>query len=124
MQSGLDPRVLADLRQLEDEEGGSIIAELIDSFLTGARERLAAIRTEVAAGHDERVRFLAHALKGSSSVLGARSLAEACSLLEEYARTGLDGSTPELLDRLDREFERVRAEFASMRTSHRSGDPP
>ncbi len=115
MESVLDPAMLADLRQLEDEGAGSIVEELIDSFLANTPGRLVTIRGEVAAGRADRVRFLAHALKGSSGVLGACRLADACGGLEEHACSGLDGRSHEYLDRLDWEFERARAELVAMR---------
>ena len=91
-----------------------VVTELIDNFLTTARERLEHIRQAVARADGSALSTAAHSLKGSSGTLGAVGMAEICADLEAQGRDGLaaDASGARTAAaRLEHEFEDVRDAF-------------
>jgi two-component system, NarL family, sensor histidine kinase EvgS len=118
----------AEARGAEDEDGSAmqgapidlveldkIAATLIDraeillDFITQTRSDMAALRSAVIAQNlPARVR-IAHRMKGSSRMVGARDLAAACEALEHaVGRTGLD----EALAAMDRTMARLEEYLA------------
>jgi two-component system, sensor histidine kinase and response regulator len=97
--------VLAGLRELGDAE---LVADLAVMFIGDAEFRLAALGEAVESGDAGSVERAAHTLKGSSGNMGATRMAAVCAELEEAGASGDLGRVPELLDRLEEEFGRVR----------------
>ncbi|HMA37007.1 MAG TPA: response regulator, partial [Chloroflexia bacterium] len=104
----IDEDVLANLRRdLQVEGEADIVQELIGLFVEGTPPLLVAMRDALAAGNAEQLQRAAHNLKGSSSNLGARPLADYCARLEKSGRSGaLDGADA-ILAELEEEFARV-----------------
>jgi HPt (histidine-containing phosphotransfer) domain-containing protein len=79
---------------------------------------LETLRQAVAAGQPEHLKRAAHNLKGSSSNLGARTLAALSAELETLGKQGTLEGAAEVLSRLQREYQRVcqalAAEVASV----------
>jgi HPt (histidine-containing phosphotransfer) domain-containing protein len=77
------------------------LEELCRDYVAEARATMAHIREAVNAGDPERLRDRAHYLKGSSMMIGARTLSQCCASLEamgrdrrlEKAGAGLDDAT-------------------------------
>jgi HPt (histidine-containing phosphotransfer) domain-containing protein len=105
--AGLDQKVLDDLRQLEADGAPDLIADLIGLFRTETPPLITAIRDAVAEGNPDKLRAAAHTLKGSSSTLGARGLAELSGDLERRARGGAVTGAGTLLESLSTEYARV-----------------
>ena len=104
----LDRAILDGLRELREADEPDPVAELIDLFLHDAGPRLEKIKSAIAQHDKAALIAAAHALKGSASNLGARSLAALCAALEKKAKAGELGELPQLLERLQTEFERLR----------------
>ena len=104
----IDPNVIAGLRDLDDG-GGGLLGELIDLFFADTPPRLVAVRQAHGAGDAQGLVRAAHALKSSAANLGAQNMATLCQRLESLGRAGDLGGAGPLVDRLDAEFQGVRA---------------
>jgi CheY-like chemotaxis protein len=84
----LDRTVIDGLKELREPGQPDPLAELIELFFRDARPRLEAM--EQALGRDDLAALTAsaHALKGSASNLGARTLAGLCAAMERQAKAG------------------------------------
>jgi two-component system sensor histidine kinase/response regulator len=103
-----------DSRMFDDFRGtgagaNDFVVDLIEAYLSDSTARMADL-DEAAARHDAgALQVAAHALKGSSSAVGAAGMAAICDHVESQARTpGLVGLPASLL-RLREEYARVRA---------------
>ncbi|MCC7440476.1 MAG: response regulator [Bdellovibrionales bacterium] len=84
----LDEKVLAGLRELDGADGGKLLQELVEMFITASPQRITALEQAAAAGDARGVEKAAHDLKSSSGILGARRLMELCACLEVLAAGG------------------------------------
>jgi len=80
----------------------------VSSFLTDTPNRIEKIRQAVATKDAEELRFHAHTLKGSSAILGGRSLSRVAAKLEMAARSGNFSEAELLLNTLDAAFSQLR----------------
>jgi two-component system, sensor histidine kinase and response regulator len=115
-ESGGDPidrLVLASLRELQGEGEPEILSELIDLFLDEVPQQLGALREAVEKDDAPSVERIAHTLKGSSGNMGATPMAQICAELEDVGASGDLSRAPELLERLEEEFWRVRLALES-----------
>ncbi len=92
-----------------------VVTELIDNFLTTARERMEAIGEALDRADGSALQTAAHSLKGSSGTLGAMGMAEICADLEARGRDRdlrqeASQARASAL-RLQHEFEAVRKAF-------------
>lgn len=85
----LERQVLDGLRQAVGDETAT---ELIDMYFEESASLLADIQRAVSAGDRQTVHLQAHTLKSTSAIVGANSLAEACSELEHLSARRLDGA--------------------------------
>ena len=108
----LVPGVLASLRELGDPD---FISELAQVFLDDSSSRLAALREAVEGDDASSVQRIAHTLKGSSGNMGATKMAAICADLQEAGASGTLARVPELLGRLEEEFERARPALEARR---------
>jgi HPt (histidine-containing phosphotransfer) domain-containing protein len=112
--TNLDAGAVASLRELGGE---TFLAEVIDTFLSDAPTLLATLRAASEQGETEELRRAAHTLKSNGQTFGAARFSELCRELEERARTGdVDGSA-ELVDRIEREYDALRAALAALRAT-------
>jgi len=107
--ASLDENVLAALRQLQDSGEPYILEELIGLYLEDTPAQLVALRAAVEAGRADTVKTIAHTLKGSSASMGAARMTAGCSEMQDVGASGDLYRAPELLNRLEEEFGRVRA---------------
>jgi HPt (histidine-containing phosphotransfer) domain-containing protein len=105
----LDRSVLDGLRELSVPGEPDILAELVGLFLEDAPPRLKALRAVLDEGDARRVKEVSHALKGSSSNMGAARMAGICAQLEDAGFIGTLDEAPDLLERLEKEFAEARA---------------
>jgi CheY-like chemotaxis protein len=110
----LDPEVLRSLEDLEGDGERGLLAELAGMFLEDADLRMKIMRKAVAENDANTVREAAHALKGSSSNLGAWRIQDVCDRLQEISESGELRHAPLLLERLEEELERARPEFVAL----------
>jgi len=116
-QSGmLDPAALANIRAVDGD--GSVLAEVIEIYLTEAPEQLQSLRNALEGGRLGDLGRTAHALKSASLNVGARTLCDLCHRLERQARAGQSAGTAELVAGIEALMERVcnalRTEFATL----------
>ena len=103
----IDPAALAGFRSGARERGDDRLTELVGLFLSDAQSLLGSLRGAAAEGDAEALRRTAHALKGSSSVLGIRTMAALSQELEQ-ASGGPAPVVNALLARMEEEFGRIR----------------
>jgi HPt (histidine-containing phosphotransfer) domain-containing protein len=87
-ESAVDPSVLEALVQRFGARGPAFRTTLIQTWREEAATRVGTIAQAAAAGDVEGVAGVAHALKSSSSALGAQLLATYCDELEAALRAG------------------------------------
>jgi PAS domain S-box-containing protein len=109
----LDSSVLADLRELEGDGEPDLLFELAEMFASDSTLRIEAMKRAIAKGEPATVKQMAHALKGSSSNMGARRMASLCERLQIASASQDLAAVPEMLDLLELEFARVRTALAS-----------
>src|SRR5688572_17086628 len=71
LEAALDPEVVARLQELAARARPALLARLRDTYLTDARQRLAAMAAAVSDADAAALGDAAHALKGASASLGA-----------------------------------------------------
>jgi HPt (histidine-containing phosphotransfer) domain-containing protein len=107
----LDPAAVQQLRALDSESGGGLVAELLELFEKGTPERVQRMREALASGDAKVVEREAHSLKGSCGALGAVELLELCAELERLARRGDLSDAPARIDGIEASFAAVRLEM-------------
>src|SRR5262249_47641173 len=98
----LGQSVLAALWDIDSD--GSLLTEVIDTFLRIAPLRLAALRKAAAKQDAAALERLAHSFLGSCANLGATSMSALCAKIEGLGRAGTIDSLPELGKWLDAEY--------------------
>jgi hypothetical protein len=78
----LDVELLNAFEELQSDDGSDLIIELINLYLQDAPKQIQAIGNASASGGWMQLKRAAHNLKGSSSTLGVRHVAEICEKLE------------------------------------------
>ncbi len=85
----------------------ALLLELVGIFVGEAPARLGALRAAVASRDTKVLERLAHSLKGSAGLLGAKGLQGICAELEEVAVGKRLGDAPGLVAQIDSELGRV-----------------
>jgi signal transduction histidine kinase/CheY-like chemotaxis protein len=111
----LDRRALEAIRELSPDRGATILARVIDSYLVTAPDQLEALQRALAAADTKTLQTQAHSLKSSSANVGARELAELARELEALGRTGQTADAAGLVERMAKEFLRVREALVAER---------
>ncbi len=106
------PPVAIDFQRLHsvvgDDPGGEALAEIVNAFLLDTPGAVAEIRRAAGAGEAGALRGSAHALKGSSSMVGAVALREVCERIEAASVSDAAGMLPELEAAADRACSELR----------------
>jgi HPt (histidine-containing phosphotransfer) domain-containing protein len=111
MPSVLDQELLDELRDLSPD--GSLLVQIVDTFLATAPDHLAQLRAAVASRDAALTRQSAHRLRGESSALGAVDVARLCATLEESAADGLERA-PMLASAIESAFTRAARELRAL----------
>jgi HPt (histidine-containing phosphotransfer) domain-containing protein len=89
----------------------AFLKRMFTVFIAQEPGRLAAIRDAVESGDTERLRHLAHALKGGAATMGVERVRDCCLLIEKASASGdMDGARAHL-DQLEKE---MRSAYAFM----------
>jgi signal transduction histidine kinase/DNA-binding NarL/FixJ family response regulator len=104
--AALDPSMISELKDLDDEGGG--ISQLGQSFLVHVSTGVEELRGGVERGDASLVASICHRLQGSSATFGASIMAGMFAELEGAVHTGALERAPDILRRLDAELSRVR----------------
>lgn len=89
----LDLSIIEDLKEVMEDE----YVTLLNTYIDDSIQRIELIRAAVASGIGDQVRDAAHALKGSSSNIGAAQLSQLCKKLEDCGRNEELDSADDLL---------------------------
>lgn len=109
--AAIDASFLEDLRANPADGLTGFLTQLRGQFLREAGDRLAAINDAVQRGDTLNLKRAAHGLKGSSGVVGAKSMAALCAELERRAADEQMKDIAQLAEELQSEFGRVREEL-------------
>lgn len=96
------------------------LLRLFDVFLTEEPLRLADLGQAIASSDLEKVRYLAHSLKGASATMGADRVRDCCRELEMAAIAPQQTELLPLFQRLEQEMEHV---YSVMRASIENPTP-
>jgi HPt (histidine-containing phosphotransfer) domain-containing protein len=113
--AAIDSGVLAGLRADCDSQGAPLSDELLEIYGAELQPRLGAIHAAINRSDASALRQAAHALKGSSSLLGARPIAQLCRQLERAAINGRLAQAQTMLPELAREAARLCKALAVLR---------
>jgi signal transduction histidine kinase/CheY-like chemotaxis protein/HPt (histidine-containing phosphotransfer) domain-containing protein len=98
---------LAGLEALGRETGEAVLTEVVDAFLQQGEKDLAAMQRALPQGDGETLAAAAHALAGSSAILGAADLARRAGELARLARQGELGACTLRLPAVEQEYRSV-----------------
>ncbi len=101
----LNTDMLAELKNLMEDEFGL----LVDTYCSDGQLKVTALGEAVAAGEAEKIREMAHSLKGSSSNLGAEYLSDMCCRLEAKGKQGDLANVESMYAEIKQEFEHVKS---------------
>jgi PAS domain S-box-containing protein len=105
----LDHSILDSLADLQGDDEGDIVKELVDLFLRETPPRFEKLASAIAREDPEALVSEAHGLKGTAASIGARSLAQIARGMEEGGRAGSVEGVGVLLRDLRQEYERTAA---------------
>lgn len=105
----VDPDAIDQLRELRVDGEPDPLAELVDMYIADTAQRIETISAAIGDERHADIERGAHALAGGSAVFGAESLIAVCRRLQMAGRAADLGAARELIDRLEQEFERIRA---------------
>jgi two-component system, sensor histidine kinase len=111
----LDER-LAALKSLESKTGEPVLAEVVEAFLRQGETDLAAMQRALPQGDGATVAAAAHALAGSSAILGAAELAQCAGELARLARLAQQdelGACAPQLAKVEVEYRAIAQRLAS-----------
>jgi len=110
----LDPSAIERLRRLGEKSSRNLLQEMATIYLSQTPERLGELDQALEAEDADKAEYLAHALKGSASSLGAPTFSALCDALEAAAkRLDLDAVRAGLPG-LEKELARVREELSKL----------
>ena len=101
----IDAHIFQDLKELTGDN--TILAEIINSYLKDAPQRLQSVADAIALGNAPALQQSAHAFKGLSVTIGAIPLSKICRSLEEIGRRGTIQGAASSLELLRLEYHRV-----------------
>jgi HPt (histidine-containing phosphotransfer) domain-containing protein len=111
----LDETIVASLMSVDDD--GSLMDEVVATFLKIAPVRLAAIR-KAAKGDAAQLERAAHSFLGSCGNLGCRGMADLCARLEMLGRGGSTEGAPELARALEQMYAEMKPQLEALPGRH------
>ncbi|KIO48389.1 response regulator [Nitrosospira sp. NpAV] len=120
--SALSAEVIVNLRALGNATEPSLVRQIFMSFLNESVERIGILRTALNGRDIELLRKTAHALRGASGSVGAQQMADIAQKLEALGKAGSMTGAVVLMERIEDEFDRVKAEIAVLEDMH--SEPP
>ncbi len=111
----LDETIVSSLMSVDDD--GSLMDEVVATFLKIAPVRLGAIR-KAAKGDPAQLERAAHSFLGSCGNLGCRAMAELCARLEVLGRSGSTEGAAELARALEEQYAVTRPHLEALPGRH------
>lgn len=99
----LDEEALAELQDVMEGE----FDVLIQTYIIDSRDRIASLKSALAAGHADAFAKTAHSLKGSCINIGAPRLGELCMEAEQAGKVSDLGEASRLVGEIEEEFAAV-----------------
>jgi DNA-binding response OmpR family regulator len=116
----IDLDVLHSSLSVFDNQNPTVFQEVLDLFLGSTPPRLTEMWEALRRGDAKAIRELVHGVRGSSAQVGAISMAQTCASIGTLVRTGslirvesVKG-VRELLEQLERDFERARQDLQTI----------
>jgi HPt (histidine-containing phosphotransfer) domain-containing protein len=107
----VDIDILLSLAEAQDADEPDLVVELIDLYLADTPRHIVAMHEALASNDQRMLARAAHALKGSSSTLGAVQVAQSCEDLERLAPALPVSEVAGFVERLEEELATVRDVF-------------
>jgi two-component system, sensor histidine kinase and response regulator len=107
----LNKNRLAELEELADGGDPGWLRGLAEKYLMDSGQRLVEIHQAVDESNAGKLARIAHSLKGSSRNMGVMNLHQFCDSLQTIGESGTCDGAHDLLQELDREFARAKAEL-------------
>lgn len=107
----IDPAALESFRQLAGEHASLLIADLLNTYLEDAPDRVDKMHQAVQDGSPDDLSDAAHALKSASANLGAKQLAGLCAEAEALGRAGSMEGAQEIVTQITHAYEVVCTAF-------------
>ena len=107
----LDPRVLAELANMQRNGRPGFMERVITLYLQTAAELIAELEAAWASDELAVLHRASHTLKPCSATVGALSLAALCETLEDMARSGSVPDPAARVAAIAEEYKRVEAEL-------------
>ena len=110
----IDSEAIDNLRELNPEDGGEFLREIVSIYIEDTPKRIEEMKTALAKGDQASFARAAHTIKGSSANVGAKLLKAISERLEHIARKeGLAGVGSLVAD-CEAEFVVVSAELTRL----------
>jgi HPt (histidine-containing phosphotransfer) domain-containing protein len=110
----IDLDAIDNLRELNPEDGGAFLKEIVDIYIEDTPKRITDLRTTLASADISAFTRAAHTIKGSSANVGAQILKGIAERLEFISKKeGLGGVAPLIAD-CETEFAQVKAELLKL----------
>jgi len=112
-QQGLDPVVVARLRELAAGTEPKLFEQIYQSFVKDGEARLQVMQQALDSGDSDAVRRMAHALKGAAANVGAQHVASMAQQLYQEAAAGLSPLTAQQAGQLRQAFDQIAVTIRS-----------
>jgi HPt (histidine-containing phosphotransfer) domain-containing protein len=117
LSSDADISLLLEVEQLDgllDAAGPEGVKAILEAFWRSTDDLLSKLRTQIAENDYAAIAASAHAIKGSSSNIGAIALANHARDLEKNAKCADQAGLLESIDEADATYSRTRSAFDSL----------
>jgi len=112
----LDETIVRSLMSVDDD--GTLMDELVATFVRIAPVRIGAIRKASRAGDAAALERAAHSFLGSCGNLGCRRMAELCARLEVLGRTGSTEGAAETVAEIEEAYAAVKPALVALPSRH------
>ncbi|GEM_PF-2758270 len=107
----MDDRIIEDLKTLDPDSEG-LLEQLLASFTNDVEKNMCDLQQALLDESPDDVDRFAHAIRGSTSNLGAKRMAEICTTMMDESREGSLSGLDALYPELRAEFDRTRIYLA------------
>lgn len=109
----IDENRIKEIQELSDDDDQYLLDEMIKTFIADSSLKLNELKESVRTDDLKGLREIGHFLKGSCGNLGIVNMKNISSELEELGKTGSTSGAKKLLEKLEYEFQKVRAVLES-----------
>lgn len=110
----IDPEAISNLRQLNPDDNGEFLREIVGIYLEDTPKRLGELKAALAAGDAATFIRAAHTIKGSSSNVGALALRAAAERTEHKAKADGLGDVAPMAAECEAQFALAQSELRKL----------